>query len=95
MPDQNEALINQLMQRNQIMAGTTGQQQPVQMPISLPVPQQVEPPRLQMSPAERELFMRQTGIKSNPSARDINLPVSLEELMKRANALMSAYSGKQ
>ena len=92
MPDQNETLINQLMQRNKIMAGTTGQQPPQQIPLPTPVPQ---PERLQMSPTERELFLRQTGMKPNPAAQDIYLKPSLEDLLKRADALIAAYGGKQ
>ena len=83
MPDQNEQLINQLIQRNQIL-GTIGGQQPVQLPV--PASQSD-----QMSTAERELFTRQTGIKPNPAARDIHLPTSIEELLKRAEALISGY----
>ena len=91
MPDQNDQLINQLLQRNQVL-GTMGGQQPQQ--IQPPVTAS-QPERIEMSPAERELFIRQTGVKSNPLARDINLPTSIEELLKRAEMLMNQYSSKQ
>lgn len=76
MPHQG-TLEEMLLKRQQAQQAASG------LPPGLPLPTLPQ----QMTPQERAIFTKDTGIAPNPNARDIQLPadlMSLEELLRRA-----------
>ena len=87
MPNDSQDLLAQLLQRNQ------EQNQLIDSSSQVPAPKPAE--RLEMSPLEKALFMKETGVKFKVNPQDIYLgpqPLSQEELLRRADALINMYS---
>ncbi len=78
-------LLNALQERQQVMQEL--------LPATPPAGQKPNPAAMQglnqqMPAAERAIFAKDTGIKTNPHAQDIHLGMSEDELTRLFNAIM-------